>query len=71
MEANVKFKDASITIHVNGQKINQSSLTQEDYDYLVSWNPSYADYFVSIEEKIQPKAKLKTDGKAPEGTVNN
>ena len=67
MEAKVKFKNPGITIHLNGQKINQSTLTQEDYDYLCSWNPSYADYFVSLEEKIQPIVKEKKDGKAKEG----
>ena len=66
MEAKVKFKDPGVTIHLNGQKINQNSLTQEDYDYLCSWNPSYADYFDPLEEKIQPIVKSKQDGKAKE-----
>lgn len=68
MEAKVKFKDEfiGVTIHLNGQQINQNNLTQENYDYLCSWNQSYADYFTPLEEKIQPIVKSKQDGKAKE-----
>lgn len=62
MEPKVKFLDPSITICVNGQRINQNNLTQEDYEYLVSWNESYAAYFVPVEEKKEVKPKIKKDG---------
>lgn len=66
MEAKVRFKDPGVVIHVNGQRIDSSNLTQENYLYLCQWNESYADYFVPLEEKIQPKEKSKKDGKAEE-----
>ncbi len=66
MEPKVKFKDPNVTICINGQRINQGSLTQEDYEYLLSWNPSYASYFVPVEEKKEVKPKTKEDGKGKE-----
>jgi len=71
MEAKVKFRNPGVTIHVNGQKIDQNNLTQEDYEYLIQWNKSYADYFVPLEEKIQPKEKPNKNGKAEESGQPN
>jgi hypothetical protein len=67
MEAKVKFKNPGVIININGQKIDHTNLTQENYDYLCAWNQSYADYFEPLEEKIQPIVKSKQDGKAKEG----
>ncbi len=65
MTPNVKFKDATVTICINGQRINQNNLTQEDYEYLLSWNQSFASYFEPVGEK-EVKPKQKSDGKAKE-----
>ena len=69
MEANVKFKDPDMIINVNGQKIHPGNLTQEDYDYLLSWNKEYASLFEPLEAiqvEAKPK-KQKTDGESKEG----
>lgn len=63
MTPKVKFLDPTVTICINGQRINQNNLTQEDYEYLVSWNQSYASYFVPVEEKKEVTPKAKQDGK--------
>ncbi len=67
MEAKVKFKDPDMIINVNGQKIHPGNLTQEDYDYLLSWNKDYASLFVPLENiNLEVKSKSKRDGKAEE-----
>ena len=65
--SNFKFKEPGVTIRINGQRINQGNLTQEDYDYLISWNPNYADLFEPADgtaavKPDQPKPKNKKDG---------
>lgn len=62
MEAKVKFIDPAVIIFINGQRIHQGNLTQEDYEYLVSWSKDYETMFVPIEEK-ELKQKAKPDGK--------
>jgi hypothetical protein len=67
MEAKVKFKDPDMIINVNGQKIHPGNLTQEDYEYLLSWNKDYASLFVPLETvNLEAKSKKKSDGKAAE-----
>jgi len=70
MEAKVKFKDPGVVITIAGQKFDSSNLTQENYDYLVAFNESFKDYFVELENKIQPIVKSKADGKAKEPDGN-
>lgn len=68
MDAKVKFKDSDMIIHINGQKIHPGNLTQEDYDYLLSWNQDYASLFIPLETvNLEAKPKSKKDGKAEEG----
>lgn len=68
MDAKVKFKDPDMIININGQKIHPGNLTQEDYDYLLSWNKDYASLFEPLEIiTLEAKSsKKKTDGKAEE-----
>lgn len=62
MEANVKFKVPGASITINGQKFHDGNLTQEDYEYLVSWSKDFASQFVP-KEKVEDKPKNKKDGK--------
>jgi len=67
MDAKFKFKDPDMIININGQKIHPGNLTQEDYDYLLSWNKDYASLFVPLENvNLEAKSKKKSDGKAEE-----
>ncbi len=67
METKVKFKDPDMVININGQKIHPGNLTQEDYDYLLSWNKDYASLFEPLGiVNLEAKSKSKTDGKASE-----
>lgn len=66
-DAKFKFKDPDMIININGQKIHPGNLTQEDYDYLLSWNKDYASLFVPLENvTLEAKSKKKSDGKAEE-----
>ncbi len=68
MEAKFKFKDSDGIININGQKIHPGNLTQEDYDYLLSWSKDYASLFVPLETiTLEAKTKKKEDGKVKEG----
>lgn len=65
MDAKYQFKDPDMIININGQKIHPGNLTQEDYDYLLSWNQDYASLFVPLENvNLEAKSKIKKDGKA-------
>jgi len=66
MIAKVKFKEPGVTICINGQRMHAGNLTQEDYEYLLSWNPEYASHFEPVEEKAEARPKLKQDGKTKE-----
>lgn len=67
-EAKVKFKDPDAIISINGQKIHPGNLTQEDYEYLLSWNKDYASLFVPLENiNLEAKPKKQKDGKEESG----
>ena len=67
-DAKVRFKDPDMIININGQRIHPGNLTQEDYEYLMSWNrEAYEPFFVSRENiNLEPKSKIKKDGKGEE-----
>lgn len=61
MDAKVRFKEPGTVIHLNGQQIHSGNLTQETYEWLLSWSKDFEVHFVPLEETKPPK-----NGKAKE-----
>lgn len=62
----VQFREPGSVIRLNGMEVHSGNLTQENYEFLLSWSKDFALQFVPAEKEVT-KLKAKPDGKKESG----